>query len=102
MCFINFYQIVLFILQQQGRNIVPASLSVSATQLHAMPHLVTNFMTVPLSQTRQFQAHIPVPVGIRAAATAIAPPRASVTTQRLPALKPTNITNQVNIFHNNL
>ena len=75
---------------------MPSSLSVSATQLHAMPHLVTNYMTVPLSQTRHaFQAHIPVPVGIRAA-TAIAPPRASVTAQRLPALKPTNLANQVN------
>lgn len=75
--------------QQQGRNIVPASLG-------AMPHLVTNYMTVPLSQGRgqhAFQAHIPV--GLRAA-TSITPPRVSV--QRLPTLKPTNISTQVIIL----
>ncbi|XP_066918617.1 histone deacetylase complex subunit SAP130-like isoform X1 [Clytia hemisphaerica] len=85
------------LIKQPGRNIVPASLSATGAQLHAMPHLVTNYMTVPLSQARgqhTFQAHIPV--GIRAA-TAIAPSRASIATQRLQTLKPTNITNQIQL-----
>lgn len=87
----------------QGRSIVPAS------QIHAMPPLLPNYISgsglltsVPMNHTlvrgpiptgqHGYQSHIPV--GICAA-----PPRGTVTmTQRsLPSLKPTNYSNQIQL-----
>lgn len=97
----------------QGRSM---SASLGSTQLHAMPPLMPSYISgsghllnpVPINHNslvrgslssgqHAFQTHIPVNIGGTAT---IAPPRGSVTMPQrsaLPTLKPTNISNQMQL-----